>query len=47
MAANEITTTEMGHNNTVTKAEEPLRITTKDLKKVEQGKKLAEWNRKN
>ena len=29
------------------KADEPLRVTTKDPKKAAAGKRLAEWNRKN
>ena len=47
MATNEITTkmSEQTQVNT-TKADEPVQVTTKDPKKVSQGKKLAEWNKK-
>ena len=45
VAANEITTTKMENNNvSASKVEEPVQITTKDPKKVEAGKRLAEFN---
>ena len=46
MAKNEITTKMLSNEVNTTKEEEPVQVTTKDQKKVPQGKKLAEFNRK-
>ena len=42
---NEVTANKLTEENQVT-MKEPQRVTTKNLKKVEAGKKLAEYNRK-
>ena len=43
MATNEITTNKMENNN----VEGPVQVMMKNPKKVEQGKRLAEWNCRN